>query len=66
MQDILKKYKSCAGKDCQRTGIHYLRVLYLNKSGWFCGICKDSLLSDSLVIKEDSVTDQRDRVTKTW
>jgi len=52
-EDALQEYKQCAGKNCQRIGIHCLKVLYLNKSGWFCDICKDSLLSDSLVIKED-------------
>jgi len=41
----------CAGKGCQRQGIHHLKVLYANKSGWFCKSCKEILLTEGLVLE---------------
>jgi hypothetical protein len=49
----LQEYNICAGKGCQKTGIHQLHVIYLNRKGWFCNSCKDSLVSEGLV-KEDN------------
>jgi hypothetical protein len=53
-ENTVQDYKGCAGKDCQRAGINYLKVLYLNRKGWFCDSCKASLVADRLVIEEDS------------
>ena len=41
--------KDCAGKGCINEGIHLLKIRFINKAGWFCGYCKDSLLNDNLV-----------------
>ena len=50
--DDLAKYKECAGKGCQNVGIHHLKVLCLNKLGWFCDHCRNGLISDGLVVDE--------------
>jgi hypothetical protein len=39
----------CASKDCNKKGRHHLRVLFLNKKGYFCDSCRISLLKDNLV-----------------
>ena len=44
---------TCAGKDCRNEGKHLLRIIYLNKVGWFCDDCKDLLLKNKLVIDRD-------------
>jgi hypothetical protein len=46
---IAGEYTECAGKECRQQGVHYLRVLYLSKSGWFCDSCKSSLMDEGLV-----------------
>jgi hypothetical protein len=47
-QDASQEYKECAGKGCQNMGVHYLKIVFLNKFGWFCDDCKNDLLSDRL------------------
>jgi hypothetical protein len=46
-----KKFEEhkCASKGCNKKGRHHLRVLYLNKDGYFCDSCKISLLEGNLV-----------------
>jgi hypothetical protein len=53
-------YKSCAGKNCKKKGIHYLRIRFVKKFGWFCDSCKDFLIEDKLIDKVDGA-----RKTKT-
>jgi hypothetical protein len=48
------QYKQCAGKDCNRIGTQLLKIRYLNKSGYFCNVCKKELLDLGLVIGEDN------------
>ena len=43
----------CASKGCNKKGRHHLRILFLNRVGYFCDSCKISLLEDNLV--EDPV-----------
>jgi hypothetical protein len=46
---VLDAYNSCAGSGCKNIGLHLLRVRFVNKNGWFCNSCKNSLLADMLV-----------------
>jgi hypothetical protein len=39
----------CASNGCKNQGSHNLRVLFLNKVGYFCESCKIGLLEDKLV-----------------
>jgi hypothetical protein len=48
-QDASQEYRECAGKGCQNIGVHYLKIVFLNKFGWFCASCRDSLIIDKLV-----------------
>jgi hypothetical protein len=52
IEKVLEEDRRCAGKECQGEGIHYLEILYLNKSGWFCESCKDRLISNKLVVQD--------------
>ena len=47
------EYKICASKGCIRTAIYQLKIIYLNKLGWFCEQCKDDLESNDLILKEN-------------
>jgi hypothetical protein len=46
--DTLTEYKECAGKGCHNVGIHYLEIIFLNKSGWFCEQCGSDLIVSGL------------------
>jgi hypothetical protein len=45
-------YKECAGKGCQKLGVHCLKILFLNKDGWFCDFWKCSLVEANLVAED--------------
>ena len=45
--------KECAGKGCRNVGVHYLKIVFLNQSGWFCEGCKKSLIGDKLVEEQE-------------
>jgi hypothetical protein len=55
------KTNVCAAMDCEEIGIHYLKVIHLNKVGWFCDVCKDNLIMDRLVepVQGESVRHER-------
>lgn len=40
---------NCAGNGCKRKGKIYLRILFVNKSGWFCTFCERDLKEIGLV-----------------
>jgi hypothetical protein len=44
-----KNHKQRASRGCNKRAQHSLRVLILNKFGFFCDSCKISLLNDNLV-----------------
>lgn len=44
-----KKRFQCCGKGCKSIGTTQLRIVYLNKLGWFCDPCKRDLLKLGLV-----------------
>lgn len=49
--DIKEKeeYQFCAGKGCNNKGTSQLMIIYVNKIGWFCDICKEELIDLKLV-----------------
>lgn len=53
-QNAKPEFKVCAGKECQKKGIHSLKILYLHKSGWFCDYCKNNLLDAGLVYETNA------------
>jgi hypothetical protein len=55
IQKTNQRYKPCAGKGCKKKGIHYLRIRFLKKFGWFCDSCKDFLIQDKLIDKADEI-----------
>lgn len=50
-----QEYKECAGKQCRKPGIHCLKILFLNKDGWFCDSCRCSLVEANLVAEDPSI-----------
>jgi len=45
----------CAGNTCNSLGKYFLKILYLNKHGWFCESCKEDLLRNGLIVEEDDL-----------
>ena len=46
----IEEYKTCAGKGCDRIGIHLRKIIYFNKSAYFCDKCIDDLDKSGLLI----------------
>ena len=44
-----KEYNPCAGKSCDAYGKYQLKILYINKTGWFCDSCAQTLKKLKLV-----------------
>ena len=40
----------CAGMYCRSVGKYLLTIIYLDKKGWFCELCKDDLVREGLVV----------------
>jgi len=51
MSSTIQKTKACAGNGCSKDGVYLLKVIYLNKLGWFCESCKNDLVLEGLVIE---------------
>lgn len=51
----IQEYKICAGKDCKNIGIYILSIIYINKSGLFCGTCKNELEKCGLVLLSNPI-----------
>jgi hypothetical protein len=49
MSKITQLSKPCAGNGCPNDGVNQLTVIYLNRVGWFCNICKTELIKEGLV-----------------
>jgi hypothetical protein len=45
----LSKYKICAGKGCNNVGNNRLKILFINKFGWFCDCCKEDFTKLRLI-----------------
>lgn len=50
----IKQRTTCSGKDCSKPGKHYLKIIIIKKSGWFCDHCKKELELNSLILNETS------------
>lgn len=46
-----EEFQLCAGKDCNKQGTNSLKIIYINKTGFFCDSCKQDLLALKLVIE---------------
>jgi|GEM_PF-3581160 len=46
--------KNCAGNCCSNEGVHKLKIIYLNKVGWFCDHCKDDIVKNNLYIQQET------------
>ena len=46
---VSPEFKVCAGRDCNKTGIHELEIKYIHKKGGFCESCKNVLMEQGLV-----------------
>lgn len=51
-QRLTHPYKTCAAKDCTNPGIYQMEIVYLGRKGWFCELCKDSLIHDGLLLQK--------------
>jgi len=47
-KNLIGPYKECAGRGCSKKGVNHLKILFVNRSGWFCDSCKDTLVSNGL------------------
>ncbi len=39
----------CERKNCKSIPIHLLKILFINKKGWFCDPCKQYLQNNDLI-----------------
>jgi hypothetical protein len=42
-------FRICFGKGCNNAAIHYITVVFIKKSGWFCNDCARFLKLNDLV-----------------
>ena len=43
------QWYECAGRGCTNEGIYLLKIKFINKVGWFCIDCRNTLLNENLV-----------------
>jgi formamidopyrimidine-DNA glycosylase len=48
---LLKVYDRCSGKGCKEIGITLLKIVYINKTGYFCDSCSEDLLHLGLAVE---------------
>jgi hypothetical protein len=48
---LLKVYDRCSGKGCTEIGKILLKIVYINKAGYFCDSCSEDLLHQELAVK---------------
>ena len=48
---IPAEYKTCARNGCSNPAEYRLTIIYLNKTGWFCELCKNELIEDGLALE---------------
>jgi len=48
-----QEHKICVGKSCNNIATNELKILYINKTAWFCDSCKKDLFDLKLVLTED-------------
>lgn len=47
------EFSVCAGRSCNNKGIHPIRIIYINKTGFFCDNCKKDI--EYLGLAEDNL-----------
>ena len=45
---LLKVYDKCSGKGCTDIGKTLLKIVYINKTGYFCESCSEDILHQKL------------------
>lgn len=56
-----RAYNYCSGKGCNNIPSHYLKLVLIKKSGFFCETCADYLKDNNLI---ESVLDEKVRYNK--
>jgi len=51
----VQEYKTCAGRNCNNIANHFLTIVLIKQSGWFCEKCSHALQEDGLI---ESVIDE--------
>lgn len=54
-----QQYKQCAGKNCVREGKYELKILYINKTGYFCECCSKCIIESKIGIQMDGQGSKR-------
>ena len=49
----IQEFNPCAGRECSNVGKNHLKVLFINKFGWFCDYCKDDLINLKLIQEDE-------------
>jgi hypothetical protein len=57
-QKAKKIFKRCPGHGCKNIGRNALKIIYINKIGWFCDKCKIDLVTLKLA---EEVVEQSSR-----
>jgi hypothetical protein len=47
---LLEVYYKCSGKGCTDIGKTPLKIVYINKTGYFCDSCSEDLLHHGLAV----------------
>jgi formamidopyrimidine-DNA glycosylase len=47
---LLKVYHRCSGKGCTDIGKTLLKIVYVNKTGYFCESCTEDILHQGLAV----------------
>lgn len=47
------KYTTCFGRNCNNQGKFNLKIILINRRGWFCDSCAKDLISLKLVEETD-------------
>jgi hypothetical protein len=47
---LLEVYYKCSGKGCTDIGKTPLKIVYINKTGYFCDPCTEDLLDHGLAV----------------
>jgi hypothetical protein len=53
---ISNNKRVCACKDCTNIGTTVLEVKYIQKVGYFCGLCTKDLLKQGLAVRAGEIT----------
>jgi hypothetical protein len=48
---LLEVYHRCSGKGCTDIGKTLLKIVYINKTGYFCDSCSEDILHQGLAVE---------------